>query len=82
VAAPRGSVHTGHVKDDERIEPGKTAGSGHPAGDAGAGTRADEAPSRVDWLLHIVLLVWGAVMLAVVLVGIVGFLVYFFLLQR
>ena len=31
---------------------------------------------------RVLLFIWGAVMLTLVLVGIVGFLVHFFLLQR
>jgi hypothetical protein len=39
-------------------------------------------PSRGDRLRHALLLMWGAVMGAAVLAGIVGFLVHFLLLQR
>ncbi len=46
------------------------------------GTRDAEEPTRGDWVRHILLLVWGAVMLGLVLFGVLGFLVYFFLLQR
>ena len=43
--------------------------------DAGAATWGDR-------LRRLLLFAWGAVMLAIVLVGVVGFLVHFFLLQR
>jgi hypothetical protein len=44
--------------------------------------RSPGPASRGDRLLHAVLLVWGAVMGAAVLAGIIGFLVHFFQLQR
>jgi hypothetical protein len=40
------------------------------------------SPARGARIRHALLLVWGAVMVAAVLAGIVGFLVHFFLLQR
>jgi hypothetical protein len=50
---------------------------------AGHETAADETETATRWarVRHALLLVWGAVLVAAVLTGIVGFLVHFLLLQ-
>lgn len=62
--------------------PDRRAESGPEGGGAGPHAMPDAAPTRGDRVLHVLLLVWGAVMLGIVLVGVVGFLLHFFLLQR
>jgi hypothetical protein len=55
--------------------------SGDASGGAPRSAQADARPRDGLWR-RALLLVWGGAMIAVVLTGVVGFLVYFFLLQR
>lgn len=67
--------------DDEHGHDEGQGDAGNATGDSPGPARAGARPRDSLWR-RVLLLIWGGAMIAVVLTGVVGFLVYFFLLQR